>query len=58
MLCWASTTPRPSPIPNFFQSSSLCPLPPLQDQYNTIAKFLEAKGMPEEALEVATDAGE
>ena len=29
----------------------------MQDQYNTIAKFLEAKGMPEEALEVATDNG-
>ncbi len=29
-----------------------------KDQYNDIAKFLEAKGMPEEALEVATDAGE
>ena len=29
-----------------------------QDQYNGIAKFLEAKGMPEEALEVATDTGE
>ena len=28
----------------------------LQDQYNSIAKFLEAKGMPEAALEVATDA--
>ncbi|GAB4823453.1 hypothetical protein N2152v2_010499 [Parachlorella kessleri] len=27
-----------------------------QDQHNNIAKFLEAKGMPEEALEVATDA--
>ncbi len=29
----------------------------LQDQHNSIAKFLEAKGMPEAALEVATDAG-
>ncbi len=29
----------------------------LQDQHNNIAKFLEAKGMPEQALEVATDAG-
>ena len=28
----------------------------LQDQHNSIAKFLEAKGMPEVALEVATDA--
>ncbi|KAL4457362.1 hypothetical protein ABPG75_012227 [Micractinium tetrahymenae] len=26
-----------------------------KDQYNSIAKFLEAKGMPEQALEVATD---
>lgn len=30
----------------------------VQEEYNTIAKFLEAKGMPEEALEVATDSGE
>jgi hypothetical protein len=29
----------------------------LQAEYNNIAKFLEAKGMPEQALEVATDAG-
>ena len=29
----------------------------LQDQHNNIAKFLEAKGMPEQALQVATDTG-
>jgi hypothetical protein len=29
----------------------------LQDQHNGLAKFLEAKGMPEQALEVATDPG-
>ena len=29
----------------------------LQDQHNSIAKFLEAKGMPEQALQVATDTG-
>lgn len=33
------------------------PQPP-QDQHNGLAKFLEAKGMPEQALEVATDAGQ
>lgn len=29
----------------------------LQDQHNSIAKFLEAKGMPDQALQVATDPG-
>ena len=28
----------------------------LQDQMNNVAKFLESRGMPEQALEVATDA--
>lgn len=29
-----------------------------KEQHNMIAKFLEAKGLPDMALEVATDAGE
>ena len=37
--------------------SAACLFTTQQDQHNSIAKFLEAKGMPEQALEVATDAG-
>lgn len=41
--------PELDPVP--WRASSL------QEQHNSIAKFLEAKGMPEQALEVATDPG-